>query len=85
MTDPIIDEPPIYNGLGVKQVREKLGWSQPLFAAMLGVKLETIEDVEDAGIDGEVRRGCLNRLLEHMEDDPEYWKKRLKSMARIVR
>lgn len=58
----------------VKAVREKVGVSQPVFAALLGVSPQTIKAWEQ----GTKRpTGAARRMLGEIDSEPSYWLRRL--------
>ncbi len=69
-----------YTAEKVKEVRELLGVSQPLFASFLNVSLSAVQKWERGGLSD----GAACRLMEEIRHNPDYWRSRFLSMARKV-
>lgn len=69
-----------YNAKMVKEVRGLLKVSQALFAKFLGVSVSTVQKWER----GKPVDGAACRLMDEIRYDPDHWRKRFMSMARIV-
>ena len=63
-----VDAPPSYDSARVRAVRDKLGMSQPVFAAALNVSPQTVKAWERGA---RVPDGPTLRLLELAEEHPE--------------
>ena len=63
-----VDAPPAYDSARIRAVREKLGVSQPVFAAALNVSPQTVKAWERGA---RVPDGLTRRLLELAEEHPE--------------
>lgn len=63
-----VAEPPVYDAARISRIRKSLSVSQPVFAAMLGIRAVTLQKYEQ----GENRpAGPVRRLLEIVETQPE--------------
>jgi putative transcriptional regulator len=74
-------EPTPYDPEQVKEVRKSLRASQAIFAQFLGVSISTVRDWEQ-GL--KPPRGSSCRIMDEILRDPEYWRARLKELARPV-
>ena len=63
-----VDAPPRYNNDRIRAARLKLGYSQPVFAKMLNVSVQTVRAWEQGT---RVPDGPTRRLLELAEETPE--------------
>jgi putative transcriptional regulator len=63
-----VAEPPWYDGKAIAQIRESLGVSQPVFAALLGVAPVTLRKYEQGENEP---AGPVRRLLQVAEKRPE--------------
>jgi len=61
-----------FNSDDIKQIRQKTGLSQVMFAGSLGVSTKTVEAWENGRNKPE---GASRRLLEIVRDDPEFLKR----------
>jgi len=61
-----------FNNEDIKQIRQKTGLSQVVFAGSLGVSPKTVEAWENGRNKPE---GASRRLLEIVRDDPEFLKR----------
>lgn len=61
----------------VKQVRDLLGLSQPLFARFLGVGVKTIRSWEQGG---RTLSPMAARFLDEIKTNPDYWRGRFRQM-----
>lgn len=70
-----------YDAESVKRVRNILQASQRLFAQFLNVSVSTVQKWERGENTPE---GSACRLMDEIANDPEYWKKRFRSMMQRV-
>lgn len=68
-----------YDAKQVLKARQTLGLSQMLFARFLGVSVKTVRAWEQ-GTNTPQEIAC--RLMDEIQHDPEYWRKRLSQLAR---
>jgi putative transcriptional regulator len=71
-------EPGQYRASTVKETRELLGISQPLFAQFLGVSKSAVRDWEQ-GL--KPPSGAAARMMDEIRRNPEYFRGRLREMA----
>jgi len=71
-------QPHPYSSAQVRQTRQLLAASQAVFAQFLGVGVSTVQDWEQGQ---KPPRGSACRLMDEIRRDPEYWRKRLRSLA----
>lgn len=71
-------EPGQYAPLKVKQTRQLLKLSQPLFAKFLGVAVQTVRAWEQGD---NVPSDMACRFLDEINANPAYWQERLRSAA----
>lgn len=69
-----------YTAKMVKEVRGLLKVSQALFAKFLNVSVSTVQKWER----GSPPDGAACRLLDEIHHDPDHWRKRFMSMAKMV-
>jgi putative transcriptional regulator len=69
-----ISSPPEYRDGDVRRVRDLLGMSQAAFASFLSVDPSTVRSWEQ-GL--RVPSALARRVLFEIENDPDYWRKRL--------
>lgn len=69
-----------YTAERVKQVRALLQLSQALFARFLNVSVSTVQKWER----GARPDGAACRLMDEIMSDPDYWKRRLRSMTKTI-
>ena len=69
-----------YTAKMVKEVRGLLKVSQTLFAKFLNVSVSAVQKWER----GSPPDGAACRLMDEIRHDPEHWRKRFMSMARVV-
>ena len=72
-------DPKSYDAKQVLKARKTLGLSQMLFARFLGVSVKTVRAWEQ-GTNTPQEIAC--RLMDEIQHDPEYWRKRLSQLAR---
>ncbi len=72
-------EPKSYDAKQVLKARKTLGLSQMLFARFLGVSVKTVRAWEQ-GTNTPQEIAC--RLMDEIQHDPAYWRKRLSQLAR---
>ena len=70
-TVEIPDVPPTYNKTEVKEVREQLNVSQPIFAQILGVSDDTVKSWERGA---NKPSGSSARLIQIAKEDPQTFK-----------
>jgi putative transcriptional regulator len=70
-----------YDAEGVKKTRRKLSASQAIFAQFLGVSLGAVRDWEQ-GL--KPPSGAARRMMDEINRNPEYFRKRLKELASCV-
>jgi putative transcriptional regulator len=75
-------KPRSYGKEEVRQTRELLGLSQPLFARFLGVSVQTVRAWEQ-GQKPPSRMAC--RFLDEIVRAPDHWRDRLKEMIQVKR
>ena len=68
VTDVIVSPPPTYGASRVRELRDRLGLSQPLFAQALNASVGTIRGWEQGA---RVPDGPSRRLLEVVEHEPQ--------------
>ena len=73
-------KPRVYTPEEVKQVRELLNVSQPLFACFLGVDVKTVRSWEQGLREPS---SMASRFLEEIRTSPDWWRQRL--LDRLVR
>jgi putative transcriptional regulator len=74
-----LDLKPIsYKPEKVKKIRQALGASQPVFAKLLGVTVQTVRAWEQ-GVNALSHMAC--RFLDEIDRNPTYWRDRLKGAA----
>jgi putative transcriptional regulator len=71
-------KPTVYNSKRVKATREKLHASQSIFAQFLGVSASAVQDWEQ---DNKPPSGSACRLMDEIQANPDYWRKRLVELA----
>ncbi|MHC4401197.1 MAG: helix-turn-helix domain-containing protein [Planctomycetota bacterium] len=74
-------EPTPYDPERVKEAREVLCASQVIFAQFLGVSPSAVRDWEQGA---KSPRGSARRIMDEILRDPEYWRMRLKELAKPV-
>ncbi len=72
-------EPKPYDAKRVLKARNTLGLSQMLFDRFLGVSVKTVRAWEQ-GTNTPQEIAC--RLMDEIQHDPDYWRKRLSQLAR---
>lgn len=72
-------EPKTYDAKQVLKARKTLGLSQMLFARFLGVSVKTVRAWEQGTNTPQV---IACRLMDEIQHDPDYWRKRLSQLAR---
>ncbi len=72
-------EPKPYDAKRALKARKTLGLSQMLFARFLGVSVKTVRAWEQ-GTNTPQEIAC--RLMDEIQHDPDYWRKRLSQLAR---
>jgi putative transcriptional regulator len=73
-------EPKVYQPADILQTRKLLHASQPIFAKFLGVSVQTIRAWEQGD---KSPRDVARRFMDEIRRDPEYWRKRLRSVIRV--
>jgi DNA-binding transcriptional regulator YiaG len=73
--------PKPYDAAGVKRTRRKLGASQAIFARFLGVSLSAVRDWEQ-GL--KPPSGAASRIMDEINHDPEYFRRRLVELSSSV-
>ena len=68
ITDVTVSPPPAYGASRIRELRDRLGLSQPLFAQALNVSVGTIRGWEQGA---RVPDGPSRRLLEVVEQEPK--------------
>jgi putative transcriptional regulator len=74
-------QPKDYGAEEVKKVREILGTSQAILAQFLGVSRGAVRDWEQ-GV--KPPNGAACRLMDEIQNDPDYFRKRLRSLSEPV-
>ncbi len=74
----IPDVPPEYSKLEVKEVREQLNVSQPIFAKILGVSDDTVKAWERGA---NKPSGSSARLIQIAKEDPQVFKQIMHRLA----
>jgi putative transcriptional regulator len=69
-------KPTPYSSQMVREVREQLGVSQPLFAQFLGCSANTVRAWEQ-GVNSP--HPMASRFMDEIRRDPEYWLRRLRT------
>lgn len=77
-TVEIPDVPPEFNKLEVKDLREQLNVSQPIFAQIFGVSGDTVKAWERGA---NKPSGSSARLLQIAKDDPQTFKQIIRRLA----
>ncbi len=72
-------EPKSYDAKRVLKARKTLGLSQMLFARFLGVSVKTVRAWEQGT---NIPQEIACRLMDEIQHDPDYWRKRLSQLAR---
>jgi len=75
-------EPAAYGPNDVRRARRALDASQAIFAKFLGVSVQTVRAWEQGD---KVPREVARRFMDEIQRDPTYWRKRLRSLARVRR
>ncbi len=71
-----------YKARDVRATRELLDASQAIFAQFLGVSVQTVRAWEQGD---KTPRDVASRFMDEIRRDPEYWRKRLVSLAHVKR
>lgn len=74
-------EPSEYTPEMVRETRHLLGASQAVFAQFLGVSTKTVQSWEQGT---NKVSGAAARLMDEIQNDPEFWRKRLREAATVV-
>ncbi len=72
-------EPKPYDAKRVLKARKTLGLSQMLFARFIGVSVKTVRAWEQGT---NIPQEIACRLMDEIQHDPDYWRKRLSQLAR---
>jgi putative transcriptional regulator len=75
----VVEPPPSLTPAKVREIREALGLSQPVFADFLGTSPSTVRSWEQGQ---KPPSPMARRFLGLIADDPPYWKRRFRSMVR---
>jgi putative transcriptional regulator len=75
----VVDPPPPLTPANVREIRESLGLSQPVFADFLGTSPSTVRSWEQGQ---KPPSPMARRFLGLIASDPHYWKQQFRSMVR---
>jgi DNA-binding transcriptional regulator YiaG len=75
----VVEPPPPLSPANVREIRESLGLSQPVFADLLGISPSTIRSWEQGQ---KPPSAMARRILGLIAADPPYWKRTFGSMIR---